>query len=270
MPCAPGRRGTGADDPQPAGDSPLAARARAARRLPAPRRAALATRRAWPAPTTSARAPTRRRRSATVVALARAAYGRASGAAEADEARPARGRPARARGRAGARACSAWRRAGTCRKRCSERCAGTGGSPTARRRERCARPTSPITKPRRSPRSRSTTSDRQGARRESARVEDTPIAGLKRVRRSRLGDQRGFLARLFCADELRDAGWNAPVAQINHTCTRRARQRSRPALPASAARREEARPAACAARCSTSPSTCGAARRPSCAGTASG
>ena len=50
-------------------------------------------------------------------------------------------------------------------------------------------------------------------------VDDTPIAGLKRVQRVRLADERGFLARLFCADELRDAGWDAPVAQINHTCT---------------------------------------------------
>jgi dTDP-4-dehydrorhamnose 3,5-epimerase len=50
-------------------------------------------------------------------------------------------------------------------------------------------------------------------------VEDTKLAGLKRVRRSRLGDERGFLARLFCADELRDAGWNAPLAQVNHTRT---------------------------------------------------
>ena len=36
-------------------------------------------------------------------------------------------------------------------------------------------------------------------------VEDTPFAGLKRVRRHRLGDSRGFLARLFCADELAEA-----------------------------------------------------------------
>lgn len=50
-------------------------------------------------------------------------------------------------------------------------------------------------------------------------VEDTPLAGLKRVRRSRLGDARGFLARIFCADELRDAGWDTPVAQVNHTRT---------------------------------------------------
>ena len=49
--------------------------------------------------------------------------------------------------------------------------------------------------------------------------DDTPIAGLKRVRRIRLEDQRGFLARLFCADELCDVGWDAPVAQINHTRT---------------------------------------------------
>lgn len=50
-------------------------------------------------------------------------------------------------------------------------------------------------------------------------VEDTPLAGLMRVRRTRLGDSRGFLARLFCADELAEAGWAAPVAQINHTRT---------------------------------------------------
>jgi len=51
-------------------------------------------------------------------------------------------------------------------------------------------------------------------------VEDTPLAGLKRVRRSRLGDSRGFLARLFCVDELAEAGWTGPIAQVNHTRTR--------------------------------------------------
>ena len=50
-------------------------------------------------------------------------------------------------------------------------------------------------------------------------VEATPLAGLKRVRRSRLGDSRGFLARVFCADELAEAGWAGPVAQVNHTRT---------------------------------------------------
>mgnify|MGYP006198920311 CR=1 FL=1 len=34
-------------------------------------------------------------------------------------------------------------------------------------------------------------------------VSDTPIPGLKVVRAQRLGDARGHLARLFCAEELR-------------------------------------------------------------------
>lgn len=50
-------------------------------------------------------------------------------------------------------------------------------------------------------------------------ITDLPLAGLKLVERQKLGDARGFLARLFCADELRAAGWTAPVAQINHTHT---------------------------------------------------
>lgn len=50
-------------------------------------------------------------------------------------------------------------------------------------------------------------------------IEATPLAGLMRVRRTRLGDARGFFSRVFCADELRDAGWAVPVAQVNHTHT---------------------------------------------------
>lgn len=50
-------------------------------------------------------------------------------------------------------------------------------------------------------------------------VTDLPLAGLQRVERRRLGDQRGFLARLFCAEELAAAGWVKPIAQINHTHT---------------------------------------------------
>jgi dTDP-4-dehydrorhamnose 3,5-epimerase len=50
-------------------------------------------------------------------------------------------------------------------------------------------------------------------------IEDTPLAGLKRVRRMPLGDARGFLVRLFCADELKGAGWSAPLAQVNQTRT---------------------------------------------------
>jgi dTDP-4-dehydrorhamnose 3,5-epimerase len=50
-------------------------------------------------------------------------------------------------------------------------------------------------------------------------VTNLPLAGLKRVQRQRLGDNRGFLARLFCAEELAAAGWSKPIAQINHTYT---------------------------------------------------
>jgi len=49
---------------------------------------------------------------------------------------------------------------------------------------------------------------------------DTPIAGLKVVERSRLSDPRGFLSRLFCAEELGAAGWSRAIAQINQTLTR--------------------------------------------------
>jgi dTDP-4-dehydrorhamnose 3,5-epimerase len=51
-------------------------------------------------------------------------------------------------------------------------------------------------------------------------VEDTPLSGLKVVTRGAIGDTRGFLSRLYCADELAGAGFDAPIAQINHTLTR--------------------------------------------------
>ncbi|MET4036909.1 MULTISPECIES: dTDP-4-dehydrorhamnose 3,5-epimerase [unclassified Bradyrhizobium] len=51
-------------------------------------------------------------------------------------------------------------------------------------------------------------------------VIDTPLAGLKLVERSRLSDARGFLSRLFCAEELGAAGWSKSIAQINQTLTR--------------------------------------------------
>jgi dTDP-4-dehydrorhamnose 3,5-epimerase len=52
-------------------------------------------------------------------------------------------------------------------------------------------------------------------------ITDLPLAGLKLIERQRLGDNRGFLSRLFCAEELACAGWQKPVAQINHTYTAR-------------------------------------------------
>jgi len=52
-------------------------------------------------------------------------------------------------------------------------------------------------------------------------IADLPLPGLKCIERRRVGDARGYLARIFCADELRAAGWTCPVAQINHTSTAR-------------------------------------------------
>lgn len=52
-------------------------------------------------------------------------------------------------------------------------------------------------------------------------ITNLPLTGLKLIERQRLGDSRGSLSRLFCADELAAAGWDAPIAQINHSCTAR-------------------------------------------------
>lgn len=54
-------------------------------------------------------------------------------------------------------------------------------------------------------------------------IRDTPIQGVKVVERVPIGDERGFLTRLFCADELRTAGWVASISQINHTYTKKRR-----------------------------------------------
>jgi dTDP-4-dehydrorhamnose 3,5-epimerase len=50
-------------------------------------------------------------------------------------------------------------------------------------------------------------------------VVDLPLKGLKIIERQHLVDSRGFLSRLFCAQELAVAGWHLPIAQINHTFT---------------------------------------------------
>ena len=51
-------------------------------------------------------------------------------------------------------------------------------------------------------------------------IQATPIAGLKIIQRTLIGDARGFLSRIFCAQELTSAGWLWPIAQINHTLTK--------------------------------------------------
>lgn len=50
---------------------------------------------------------------------------------------------------------------------------------------------------------------------------DTPIAGLKVIERKPIGDSRGFLTRIFCADQLKSAGWQKSIAQINQTLTKK-------------------------------------------------
>jgi dTDP-4-dehydrorhamnose 3,5-epimerase len=50
---------------------------------------------------------------------------------------------------------------------------------------------------------------------------DTPIAGLKVIERKPIGDSRGFLARIFCDEQLKSVGWKKPIAQINQTVTKK-------------------------------------------------
>lgn len=50
----------------------------------------------------------------------------------------------------------------------------------------------------------------------------TPLEGVTLVERKPVGDERGYLARLFCAGEFASLGLKRPICQINHTLTRRA------------------------------------------------
>jgi dTDP-4-dehydrorhamnose 3,5-epimerase len=51
-------------------------------------------------------------------------------------------------------------------------------------------------------------------------IQETPLVGLKIIQRTAIGDARGFLSRIFCAEYLASAGWTWPIAQINHTLTK--------------------------------------------------
>lgn len=51
-------------------------------------------------------------------------------------------------------------------------------------------------------------------------VTPTSIDGLQKIERIYLDDERGGFARLFCADELKEAGWVRPIAQINSSNTK--------------------------------------------------
>ncbi len=48
-----------------------------------------------------------------------------------------------------------------------------------------------------------------------------PLSGLMLIQRKVIEDHRGFLSRFYCAEEFAAAGINKPVAQINHTLTRK-------------------------------------------------
>ena len=54
----------------------------------------------------------------------------------------------------------------------------------------------------------------------SFEFKSTLLNGLTLVQRKVNEDQRGFLSRFFCVDEFREAGFNMPISQINHTLTR--------------------------------------------------
>ena len=47
----------------------------------------------------------------------------------------------------------------------------------------------------------------------------TPLAGLHILQRKPIGDSRGYLERLYCADELQMLAPGRHIAQINHTLT---------------------------------------------------
>lgn len=48
---------------------------------------------------------------------------------------------------------------------------------------------------------------------------DAPLAGLKIVKRQPIGDSRGYLCRMFCAESFAAQGFSKAIAQINHTLT---------------------------------------------------
>lgn len=52
-------------------------------------------------------------------------------------------------------------------------------------------------------------------------VTDTPLAGVRLIQRQRLGDSRGSLERVFCAEELATVCAGKPIVQINRTVTSR-------------------------------------------------
>ncbi len=53
------------------------------------------------------------------------------------------------------------------------------------------------------------------------KISDTNIDGLYTIKREKIGDSRGYLSRLFCANDLAVVGWQRPISQINQTYTKK-------------------------------------------------
>ena len=50
-------------------------------------------------------------------------------------------------------------------------------------------------------------------------IEKTSIDGLQVIQRKAIGDERGYLERMFCSDELKTIIGQRSILQINHTLT---------------------------------------------------
>ena len=50
-------------------------------------------------------------------------------------------------------------------------------------------------------------------------LNQTPIAGLQVIQRQPIGDERGYLERMFCSEELQSIVGIRKIVQINHTKT---------------------------------------------------
>ncbi len=53
-------------------------------------------------------------------------------------------------------------------------------------------------------------------------IEKTPIENLHVIQRKPIGDERGYLERMFCGDELKSIIGQRSIVQINHTLTQKA------------------------------------------------
>ncbi|MDC0528836.1 dTDP-4-dehydrorhamnose 3,5-epimerase family protein [Gammaproteobacteria bacterium] len=53
----------------------------------------------------------------------------------------------------------------------------------------------------------------------SFEIKESGISDLKVIKKTKISDDRGFLSRFFCFNELEEAGWKKPIAQINQTLT---------------------------------------------------